>query len=118
MDDMPGSVREAHRVLGAGGRFCVAVVHPINSAGNFEGESEDSPFVMRDSYFDRRLYSDAIERDGLAMTFHSRHWTLEDYSRALEEAGFQIELLREIAQDDHPRWRRAPLFLHLRALKG
>ena len=33
--DMPGAVREAARVLGPGGRFCICVTHPINDAGAF-----------------------------------------------------------------------------------
>ena len=47
----PGRGRdEIARVLVAGGRACVAVVHPINSAGHFEDHRPDAPFVIRDSY--------------------------------------------------------------------
>lgn len=115
MDEMAGAVVEASRVLVAGGILCAAVVHPINSAGRFESDTPDSPFVIRDSYFDRRRYSDRVERAGLPMVFHSRHWTTEDYSRALEAAGFVIERLREVTDPDHPRWSRVPLFLQFRA---
>jgi ubiquinone/menaquinone biosynthesis C-methylase UbiE len=115
MDEMPTAVAEASRVLAPGGLLCAAVVHPINSAGRFESDAPDSPFVIRDPYFDRRRYSDRVERAGLPMVFHSRHWTTEDYSRALEDAGLVIERLREITDPDHPRWSRIPLFLQLRA---
>ena len=117
MDDMPGAMREAARVLQRGGRMCIAVVHPINSAGTFIEHADDSPFVIERSYFEHRRYADTVERDDLPMTFHSRHWTTEDYSRALEAAGLLIERLREIGDPANPRWRRVPLFLHVRALK-
>lgn len=35
--DMPGAVREASRVLEAGGRFCVCVKHPFSDVGHFDG---------------------------------------------------------------------------------
>jgi ubiquinone/menaquinone biosynthesis C-methylase UbiE len=118
MDDMPGAVREIGRVLDAGGRFVAAVVHPINSAGQFvprEGD-DDAPFVI-ESYLDSRRYSDFLERDGFEMTFESIHFTLEDYSRALEDGGFVIEHLEELYDDENPRWRRVPLFLRWTAVK-
>lgn len=38
-------------------------------------------------------------------------------SHLLEEAGFMIEAIREVTENDpHDRWHRVPLFLHLRAL--
>jgi ubiquinone/menaquinone biosynthesis C-methylase UbiE len=118
MDDMPGAVREIGRVLGVGGRLVAAVVHPINSAGQFmprQGD-DDAPFVI-ESYLNRRRYSDFLERDGLEMTFESIHFTLEDYSRALEDGGFVIEHLEELYDDENPRWRRVPLFLRWTAVK-
>src|SRR5262249_61549458 len=36
-DDMPQAIAEARRVLGPGGGLVLAIVHPINSAGGFEG---------------------------------------------------------------------------------
>jgi hypothetical protein len=49
---------------------------------------------------------------------------LQDHGAALERAGFLIERIREIPDDQEPpqgesqlRWRRLPLFLHLRAVK-
>ncbi len=87
MDDMEGAIAEAARVLVPGGRLCAAVVHPINSGGKFESSAADAAFIIRDSYFEQRRYSDAIERDGLRMTFTSRHRPLEAYFAALESAG-------------------------------
>ena len=122
VDDMPAAVREAARVLEPGGRFCMAIVHPINSAGSFETEAADASFVIKGDYLRAFDYADTIERDGLPMTFHSRHRPLESYSLALEAAGLLVDTLREPPVPDHAvksdrgrRWQRLPLFLHLRA---
>ena len=124
VDDLEGAVRESSRVLERGGRFCLAIVHPFNSAGTFESREPDSPFVIEGSYLELSYYADELERDGLAMTFTSAHRPLEAYTEALAGAGFLIERLREppvpeqaIAQESARRWQRLPLFLHLRALK-
>lgn len=119
MDDMPAAVAEIGRVLESGGRLVAAVVHPINSAGQFvprDGD-DDAPFVI-ESYLERRPYIDHLERAGLSMTFSSIHFTLEDYSRALEACGFLIEQVRELYDDENPRWRRVPLFLRLTAVRA
>ena len=122
MDAMAAAVREIGRVLEPGGRFCVAIVHPINSAGRFESERADAHFIIKGDYLRAHLYSDTVERDGLTITFHSQHRALEDYFSALEEAGFTVEALREPSVPDRAitsergrRWQRLPLFLHLRA---
>jgi SAM-dependent methyltransferase len=119
VDDLEAALAEAARVLVAGGRLCLAIVHPINSAGQFEGERQetDAPFVIRGSYLERFRYVDDIERDGLPMTFHSEHRPLDTYSRALEASGFVTEAIREVTVDDPTdRWHRIPLFLHIKAL--
>jgi SAM-dependent methyltransferase len=118
IDDMSGAVREAARVLEPGGHLVAAVVHPINAGGKFESRDPDAAFVIRESYFDRRRYTDAIERDGLRMTFESRHWTLEDYVTAMADSGLMVDAVREITEPDDARWSRLPLFLHFRAVRG
>jgi hypothetical protein len=54
------------------------------------------------------------------MTFLDAHRPLEDYFAALEVAGLVVDRLREIPDtaDPHTRWRRVPLFLHLRGCKS
>lgn len=125
IDDYRGAIREAARVLATGGRLAIATVHPLNSAGTFESEARDSAFVIRNSYLDPRRKTDAVERDGLTMTFHSEHRSLEAYALALEASGFVIEALRETRVPDlsaksarSQRWQRVPLFLHLRARRA
>ena len=114
MDDMPAVVQEIGRVLATGGRLCAAVVHPINTAGKFQ---DDGRFRI-ESYLDRRVVVDEVERGGLTMTFHARHLILEDYSRAFEQAGFLWEHSREIYEDGHANWSRVPLFLDVVAVKA
>lgn len=51
------------------------------------------------------------------MTPHSEHRTLQAYTEALSQSGFLIERLREVTEPDpNDKWRRVPLFLHLRAV--
>lgn len=124
---MPGAVREAARVLEPGGCFCICVTHTLSDAGRFDGTEPDVSFTIqgRGSYLDSRLSHGTFERDGLRMTFHSRTHPLEDYARALEDAGFLIERVREPAappelvatRESYRRWQRVPMFLHLRAIK-
>lgn len=125
VDDVEAAVSEAARLLEPGGRMCLAIVHPMNSSGRFTSRAADSPFVIAGSYLDRSYYVDEVERDGLAMRFASVHRPLADYVSALSRAGFLIEDLREPAVPVHAsdtpsahRWRRLPLFLHLRAVLG
>jgi SAM-dependent methyltransferase len=118
------AIGEAARVLEPGGRFCFAIVHPFSSAGQFEGDEADSPFVVRGSYLDRFRWRDELDRDGLQVTFESAHRPIGWYFAALESAGFLVERLRETDIPDKAvklprsaRWRRMPIFLHVRAVK-
>ena len=118
VDDMPGTVREASRVLEPGGRLCVCVTHPLMDAGRFESTDPDAPFVVSGSYFGRRRFEGTFERAGLGMTFRGWCYPLSDYARALEDAGFLLEALREPSvPEEDPRCARIPMFLYLRAVK-
>jgi SAM-dependent methyltransferase len=123
VDDLDGATREAARVLRPGGRLVFAIVHPINSAGQFTNDDPGAPFVIDRPYLSEFRYSDDLERDGLAMTFHSAHRPLEAYARALDAAGLLIETIREPAWDSPPDksrftgWDRVPIFCFIRALK-
>lgn len=124
VDDAAGAIREAARVLEPGGRLCFAIVHPFGSAGRFEGDDADSPFVVRGSYLDLFRWRDEVDRDGLRATFESAHRPIGWYFAALESTGFLVERLRETGVPEsavrvpgNRRWQRLPLFLHVRAIK-
>jgi SAM-dependent methyltransferase len=122
VQDMPGTVREAARVLRPDGRFCISVVHPLSDTGRFEAPAADARFVLQWPYFEQRRVEEPFEWDGLSITFHGWSYPLEAYARAFEDAGFLIEALREPKQRDdavdadpaEERWQRVPMFLFLR----
>ena len=113
INDLHGAVEEIARVLAAGGRLCLAIVHPLNR----------SPAAL-DHYFEEQRFADEFERDGLRMTFESIDRPLEAYSRTLARAGFVIEELREprptvATLASEPRLAKAakrPYFLHMRGV--
>ena len=113
VDDLLGAVAEIARVLEAGGRLCLAIVHPLNRSA-----------AALDAYFEEQRFADEFERDGLRMTFESIDRPLEAYSRALAGAGFLVEELREPRPTpailaSEPRLEKAaerPYFLHMRCV--
>jgi hypothetical protein len=120
IDDLDGAASEIARVLVPGGHVCLAIVHPIASAGRFEERRADAPLIIRGSYLDARRYSDVVERDGLRMTFSSIHRPIEAFVAALAAGGLLIEGMAEVADGTDPpgdRWQRIPIFLHIRAVK-
>jgi SAM-dependent methyltransferase len=120
IDDLDGAVREAARILVPGGRLRSAIVHPINSAGRFPTREPDAIFEIRDSYFEERRSNDTFTRDGLTITFASRHRPLGRVARAILAAGLLIDHVGEVEDLADPPgtpWRRLPLFLHLGAVK-
>jgi len=94
IDDMPGAVREAARVLVPGGRLVISILHPANT-GRTAGQGDDLAFVVDGSYFQHRRTREQAERDGISMIFASYRRPLSAYTRALEEAGLLIEAVRE-----------------------
>jgi SAM-dependent methyltransferase len=118
MDDPERAIGEAARVLRPDGWLCIAVTHPFSTAGRFESTAADSPFVVAGSYLDSWRREDDVARDGLAIRFVFEHRPVDRYARALEDAGFVIERLREVTGATDvlgDRWERIPLFLHVRA---
>jgi SAM-dependent methyltransferase len=89
--DLPGTLREACRVLAPGGRLCVAITHPITNTGTHAsvgGEPEGS-------YFDTHRFEHWERRDGMEMLFQGWDHPLTAYTRPLEDAGLLIEAIRE-----------------------
>jgi SAM-dependent methyltransferase len=125
VNEMPAAVDEASRVLRPTGSLCICIVHPLRDAGRFKTDDDDAEFIISTSYFERRIYEETFQRDGLEMTFTSWRYPFEDYSRAFEDAGLLIERVREPlpnaeATARQPRWKRServPMFLFVRAIK-
>jgi SAM-dependent methyltransferase len=125
IEDMAGAVREASRVLVPDGRLCLCITHPLADAGGFEARTPDAAFLLRDTYFGRRTFEGTFESAGLTITFRGWVYPFEDYARALEDAGFVFEALREPpapaawveSSSSQRRWQRVPNFLMARALK-
>ncbi|MGB2693682.1 MAG: class I SAM-dependent methyltransferase [Dehalococcoidia bacterium] len=125
MADMAKTVQEAGRVVKPSGHFCLCVAHPMTDVGRVKEPSADGDLVISGSYFEQQCVNDTVTKDGLTMTFHGWTYTLEDYVRALEEAGFLIERVREPIPSSEQvtqrpsleGWRRVPLFLFIRAVK-
>jgi len=121
-DDFATAVSEAGRVLRPGGRYCIAIVHPLAESGCF---LEDGSFLIDRPYLQVWRYPDELHRQGIEMTFHTEHRPVGSYARALEDAGLVIEAIREpmpditmaAEQPSEERWRRIPNFLMLRARK-
>jgi len=112
VDDLGAAVGEFARVLSPDGVACLAVVHPLNSAGRFEKHGR---FVIRGSYLESFRYSDTVERDELKMTFESQHRPISAYFDAFAAAGLVVDALREPVTKSHDSWSRVPMFLHIRA---
>jgi SAM-dependent methyltransferase len=114
IDNVVSAIAEIGRILTAGGKLVIAIVHPLNSAGSFDQDGAKPPYVIRDAYTKARSYTTTRTRDGLSMTYHGIHRPLQVYTEALADAGLVIERLREHTTDDpDDKWSRIPLFLHI-----
>lgn len=113
--DLPGSLREAARVLAPGGRLCVAITHPITNTGS---RNEAGQFVLDRPYFETTRFAAWERRDGMEMLFQGWNRPFTAYTRPLEDAGLLIDAIRE------PRFVQAdgtvgqvPFHLWFRALR-
>jgi SAM-dependent methyltransferase len=122
VEDMATAVREAARVLDRGGCVCACVAHPVTDLGHFTGGESGPGFAVRRDYFETLRVEDTVQVDGLTMTFRGWTCSLEHYALALEQAGLQIETMREPRPTGpagrYERWRDIPLFLFFRAVKS
>ena len=123
MDDPDAAIRESARVLEPGGRLCFSITHPLHTAGAFDDGRDGTPFVLHESYFEERRVDETWQREGIGIDFASVHRPLGAWTRALAEAGFAVEALREHPlpreawrRETSERWTRIPLFLHVRAV--
>lgn len=85
---------EVARVLRSGGRWVLAVTHPVRWM--FPDDPSERGMTVRRSYFDRRPYVETDD-DGV-LVYAEYHRTLGDHVRELHAAGFVVEDLLE------PEW--------------
>ena len=106
VDDPGAAIRECARVLVRGGHLCVAVVHPMSSAGRFISRDDDAPFVIAGSYLEPRSYEDYVERDGLSMTFASQHRPIQTYVDLTQCGGRGEEAAEALLEQNlKPGWK-------------
>ena len=119
IDDMPGAVAEIARVLDDGKKLALAIIHPMYSSGKFsQTGTSDENFVNKRSYFKPELCISEGGQDGMKVTFFREHRPLEDYIQALLGAGFIIEQLHEVTDEDESKpWHRVPMFLDILATR-
>jgi ubiquinone/menaquinone biosynthesis C-methylase UbiE len=124
VDDMPAAISDVARVLVPGGAFALALTHPIATAGDF---LDDKVFALDRPYGEPSRFTWHREAaTGEPLAIHGEHRPLEAYTRALEDAGFVIEALREpvpsarflTEHSDYAFLARVPYFLHLRARRS
>jgi SAM-dependent methyltransferase len=120
IDDLLGAVKEIARVLADGRKLVLAIVHPMYSGGTFspDGGTPDENFVIQRSYFQPELCISSDSRDSLTVTFYRQHRPLQAYAKALLEAGFSIDQLHELTDEDQGKpLHRVPMFLDILATR-
>jgi SAM-dependent methyltransferase len=120
IDDLLGAVKEIARVLADGRKLALAIVHPMYSGGTFspDGGTPDETFVIQRSYFKPEVCISSDSRDSLTVTFYREHRPLQAYVQALLEAGFSIDQLHELTDEDQGKpLHRVPMFLDILATR-
>jgi ubiquinone/menaquinone biosynthesis C-methylase UbiE len=105
------AIREAARVLRVGGCLCLAIVHPVSSAGEWAGDELDAAHVVEN-------YCAPFARPRPLGSSHvtQYHRPIAGYVAALSAAGFALDELRELATRRRSPGR-IPVFLDIRAFK-
>lgn len=124
VEDYPGAMREAWRVLAPGGALCISITHPCFSAPVSDwvgGKGKHARHFAVDRYFERVAWEDRIAPSFRTPTLR-RHRPLEDYMAGALAAGFALRQFQEpMATDEDVRavpkfvyMARVPYFLFMR----
>ena len=108
VDQPARAVDEAARVLAPRGRLCASIVHPLASAGTWDGDA----FVIH-RYLEERAHEDRVGD----LVFANLHAPLETWAGWLADGGFVIESVREVPRASRGDRNRLPMFLYVRAVK-
>ncbi len=122
IDDMPGTVADIARILKDDCPLILAIVHPMYSGGKFSKSKfsitlkNSNSFIIERSYFQAKRLVSTDVHDDLRVTLFREHRPLQVYTKALLDAGFNIEELIELTDGDPARNRDGiPVFLDILA---
>jgi hypothetical protein len=122
IDDMSGAVTEIARILADDCPLVLAIVHPMYSGGKFAKSKfsvtfrNSNLFIIKRSYFQSKRLVSTDMYGSLRVTLFREHRPLQVYTQALIDAGFNIEKLIELTDDDQARNRGGiPVFLDILA---
>lgn len=119
IQDVRSVFRKIEQTLKPGGKFVFSVEHPVIT-------STLQPSGTRGNWIvDHYFIEGYREQQWMGGTVYKYHRTVEDYFSALQEAGFDIEQLRESRperncfqnEETYERRLRIPLFLFFSAVK-
>jgi len=121
--DLAPVFAQVYQALTDGGRFVFSVEHPVITSCD---RGWPAGTLRQDWVVDDYFATGARDTTWMGGTVRKYHRTVEDYFRALQEAGFVVEQLRESRpqrehfadQQNYARRRRIPLFLFLAGRKG
>ncbi len=120
IDDMTGAVNEIARVLKDGASLAMAIVHPMYSGGRFAAPEDNgkNSFVMKRTYFQPEVLVSTDCHGDRSVTLFREHRPLQLYMNALIKAGFHVEEVLELSDEDETRDRAGiPMFLDLVATR-
>jgi len=120
--DLAPVFAQVYQALADGGRFVFSVEHPVITSCD-RGWPEGT--LRQDWMVDDYFVTGVRENTWMGGTVRKYHRTVEDYFRALQEAGFVVEQLRESRpqreqfadEQTYARRMRIPLFLFLAGRK-
>ena len=128
VEDYPGAISEAYRVIAPGGELLMSITHPcfMPPVSRWIKDQADKPlFFSVDRYFDRSDWEERIT-ERFTHPVLRRHRPLEDYMSGALQTGFTLRWFHEpTASDDdlklsHRFWKLKciPYFLFMRWQKS